>query len=336
MVVGNIIIGEPAACANLFVYPLYRTDPVKIDEDFITLEEAMEIDQVLVQEVGAGPQQAEAAEGEDEVLAQTGNAGTVNAVEVENLSEKPLYLLAGQVIVGGKQDRVIARDTIIASEEKVPVEVCCVEQGRWSPRKQAAGVQGGMVFCQVENSLITSEVKQVLQAKGKSGQCEVWAEVGAAASCVEAVSSTGTYNKVIEETRDSVEDSLEVLDKELKDRSGICGFLTCVNGRVETCDLFASPELLARFRDKLLRGYVQDAIQSPEDGELKEPTIESVKGFVAELMGSHDNGSILVQSDYARVDKIETPNLIGFSNLSDNLEITECEECVLHLNAYRK
>ena len=54
---------------------------------------------------------------------------------VLNTSNKPLYLMPGEVIYGGQQDRTIAKETIIPPGKKaVYLDVFCVEQGRWANR----------------------------------------------------------------------------------------------------------------------------------------------------------------------------------------------------------
>ena len=59
----------------------------------------------------------------------------VNRLMVTNNSGKTLVLIAGEIIVGGKQDRIVGEDCVIASSNKpVPVNVYCVEHGRWTER----------------------------------------------------------------------------------------------------------------------------------------------------------------------------------------------------------
>ena len=62
----------------------------------------------------------------------------VNRLMVLNQSGKPLYLMPGEIISGGQQDRTIAQEAILASSDKpVPIDVFCVEHGRWSGRALA-------------------------------------------------------------------------------------------------------------------------------------------------------------------------------------------------------
>jgi ARG and Rhodanese-Phosphatase-superfamily-associated Protein domain len=63
----------------------------------------------------------------------TGNA--VNELMIVNRSDKPLYLMPGEVIIGGSQDRTIGEELVIApGSEPTAIAVFCVEHGRWGGR----------------------------------------------------------------------------------------------------------------------------------------------------------------------------------------------------------
>ena len=63
---------------------------------------------------------------------------SVNQLMVVNRSDKPLYLMPGEIIIGGSQDRAIAEELVIApGSEPTAISVFCVEQGRWGRRERA-------------------------------------------------------------------------------------------------------------------------------------------------------------------------------------------------------
>ena len=56
----------------------------------------------------------------------------VNRLVLINNSDHPLLLLAGEVVTGGKQDRVIGVDRIVSPKSgPIDLSVFCVEPGRW-------------------------------------------------------------------------------------------------------------------------------------------------------------------------------------------------------------
>src|SRR4051812_38767521 len=56
----------------------------------------------------------------------------VDTLVVTNTADKPLLLLEGQILEGGWQNRMLARSSLVAARVAQPVDVVCVEAGRWS------------------------------------------------------------------------------------------------------------------------------------------------------------------------------------------------------------
>lgn len=95
--------------ASLAIYPIVADD-LAVTE-MLTLDEGLSAGLVSITERGQG---------------------TVNTVYVTNKSAKPLLILGGELIRGGKQDRVYEADVIVAPKSSQEVAVYCVEPGRWS------------------------------------------------------------------------------------------------------------------------------------------------------------------------------------------------------------
>jgi hypothetical protein len=60
------------------------------------------------------------------------NGGTVPVLHVRNGSDAPLFLVAGQLMRGGMQNRGLNADALIVAGATIAVPVTCVEAGRWS------------------------------------------------------------------------------------------------------------------------------------------------------------------------------------------------------------
>src|SRR5438552_7833147 len=57
---------------------------------------------------------------------------TVGSLQIENRSDRPLYLQEGERLQGGKQDRTIASSLVIPPKSgKTSVPTLCVEASRW-------------------------------------------------------------------------------------------------------------------------------------------------------------------------------------------------------------
>lgn len=112
-------VGGAKAFRNLALYPVYDR-AARDTRTYMTLDEGLKAKLVSVVEKGQG--------------------GEVNALFITNRAQKPLYLMGGEVVLGGQQDRVLGQDTVIpAGGKSVPVTVFCVEHGRWNGRAEFAG-----------------------------------------------------------------------------------------------------------------------------------------------------------------------------------------------------
>lgn len=109
-------LGTPHTFRNLTILPVYDST-ARSTNAYLTLDEGLRARTVRVHEAPGG--------------------GDVNTLYVTNRGKKPLYLMGGEVVLGGQQDRCLAQDQIIApGKKRVPVTVFCVEHGRWAGRSE--------------------------------------------------------------------------------------------------------------------------------------------------------------------------------------------------------
>src|SRR5262249_52472725 len=146
--IGNYRISGPYSHDNLTIFLIRGEDAIK-GKKFLTLKEAMEAGEVVVNETGS-----------------------VNELTIENLSPDELYIQSGEIVKGGKQDRVLAYDLIVPSKSGVvPITSFCVESGRWSKR----GNEETTRFNSSTDVVATKDLK--IAAKRKQDQNEVWQQV---------------------------------------------------------------------------------------------------------------------------------------------------------------
>lgn len=279
---------DPIRHGNLTVFPVVigKSYPTA---QFLTLDEGLRSGEVVVTEYGN-------VRGLIRGHAQPAirhDAAEVNRLVLINNSKRPLLLLAGEIVAGGKQDRVIGKDRIVPAEsDPVDLSVFCVEPGRWVATSQQFGASGAMYGNAGANSShgsvpapSTMMVQPSVRAKamGDKDQSQVWAEVKkqqvamaetvevtAAAPSVSAdeIRSTSSYARVMEnkEVREQVdamakpiEHNYQSLIKQLHDRNAV-GVVVAVNGRIIWADIFASSDLLEKYWPKLVRSYASEAV----------------------------------------------------------------------------
>ncbi len=121
---------SPIRSGNLTVFPVVGSKSYDTGE-FLTLDEGLRSGDVVVTEAGQARGLIRRRSGEPIVI-HPGRGAEVNQLVLVNNSKRPLLLLAGEIVTGGKQDRVIGKDRIVPAEsDPVDLSVFCVEPGRW-------------------------------------------------------------------------------------------------------------------------------------------------------------------------------------------------------------
>ncbi|MGA3104230.1 MAG: DUF6569 family protein [Terriglobales bacterium] len=164
---------SPIRSGNLTVFPVASNRSYDTVE-FLTLDEGLRSGDVVVTEAGQARGLIRRRPGDPIVIHPTQGA-EVNRLVLVNNSKRPLLLLAGEIVTGGKQDRVIGKDRIVPAEsDPVDLSVFCVEPGRWVAangqsdfRNVTAGASGGVLASPVVRS----------KAMGAKDQQQVWDSV---------------------------------------------------------------------------------------------------------------------------------------------------------------
>jgi hypothetical protein len=298
---------------NLTVFPVVTSKSYHTGE-FLTLDEGLRSGEVVVTEYGnvrglirRHPDPAVQREG-----------AQVSRLVLINNSKRPLLLLAGEIVTGGKQDRVIGKDRIVPAEsDPVDLSVFCVEPGRWVATSEQFGASGAMYGSTTGGPKAASSMTMMAQpsvrakAMADKDQNQVWAEVqkqreavmvAAAPSAASIIAGTSSYARVMENedvkqrvdaVAKPIEQNYQSLIKQLRDRNAV-GVVVAMNGRIIWADVFASTDLLEKYWPKLVRSYASEAVVTRakggeaiekqaqaflEDMEGRKETIESEPGI---------------------------------------------------------
>jgi len=206
----------------------------------------------------------------------------VNQLVLINRGKRPVILLAGELVSGGKQDRIIGKDRIVpVGAEPLPLDVFCVEHGRWT---------GSSSQFTASKTIVHPSVRE--QAAVEQKQTEVWAAVAGGSTArasaspsapaarissntlADAISSeapTQSYRKIYESRRvgGSVDSFVEQVQRRFaRATSGlkgerVVGVVVAYGGDVAWSDIFASGELFQQYWSKLLCSYAVEALARP-------------------------------------------------------------------------
>jgi hypothetical protein len=301
----------PIESGNLLLFPVVRTDgKSKVETPFITLDEGLKTGEVEVTEAGRARglvRPRGAAE------PQNSNAGDeVNTLVLVNHSKRPLLLLAGEVVTGGKQDRIVAKDRIVpADADPIDLSVFCIEPGRWT---ESSPVFGASDKSAAHSFMVQPEVRE--RAMVDRDQQRVWDSVHGAMSHMEAAAApspssgsggpmveaappmafgTTSYARMmqnpaisqkVDEAAAPVMKAREEVLAKLRDEHAV-GVVVAVRGEIVWADLFASTDLLARYWTKLVRSYAAESLTDGENHAA--PSVADAQHFLDMPSGGTEN-----------------------------------------------
>jgi hypothetical protein len=279
----------PIRQGNLTVFPVVVASS-RDTRDFLTLDEGLRSGEVVVTE--AGSVQPLIRRRNRPIPVHEG--AQVNQLVLVNNSKRPLLLLAGEIVTGGKQDRVIGKDRIVPAEsEPVDLGVFCVEPGRWVAKSTNFGVLGGnMAAPSVRMRAMKDKDQQQVWDSVRSAQSNIAKNIGGYdAQQVEATTSYAQVmeNRSVQRKLDDVAAPIErdysKLIRELRERNAV-GVVVAVDGEIIWADIFASTQLLEKYWPKLVRSYATEALVSQVKDRAV--SIKSAQAFVDRLDGNHE------------------------------------------------
>jgi len=265
-------VSGPFTHENLALY--FAHGPSKPGPVPLTLQEALAKGTVLVHETG-----------------------DVNRLVIDNRGEDEVFVQAGEIVKGGKQDRVLTISMLLPKHSgPVPIGAYCVEQGRWERR----GKEDASRFSSSETAMPSRKAKIAMKMpsadtgpiRGQTGgrQTDVWRDVadtqsklannlGAPVTAPESRSSLqlSLENKQVRERIAAFVTALKPLIEKAPDS---LGFAFAVNGVLNSADLYPSHGLFVKLWPKLLDAAVTEAIAEKTGKTETPPTPEKVLAFL--------------------------------------------------------
>src|ERR1041384_7976713 len=273
---GDWRILDPVTYENISVFPVV-TSYGQDTSAFLTLEEGLATGEVVVRERGS-EEMVRGRDGRPVYIPQPTGA-SVNQLVLLNRSKRPLLLLAGELVSGGKQDRVIGKDRIVpVGAPPLPLDVFCVEHGRWTGSSQFAAALTIVHPSVREKAAVDQKQTEVWDAV-RSGTTAKAAPSAPAPqihaysiqSAIDGHAHTEAYEKIYQSSAVGV--SIDDFVAEVRRRfasatSGlkgerVVGVVVAYGGEVAWSDIFASGDLFDHYWHKLLRSYAVEALARP-------------------------------------------------------------------------
>ena len=308
---------KPIESGNLLLFPVVRnTGKAPGETPFITLDEGIRSGEVEVTEagrvrglvrprgtVGIPPYHDGRFRSYPEYPHNYSSGAEVNTLVLVNRSKRPLLLLAGEIVTGGKQDRIVAKDRIVpGGADPIDISVFCIEPGRWTESSPTFGTSaktpsdGFMVQPTVrEQAMVTKNQQQVWNSvSGAISQMEMavapepstafdggragemrYRSLGTS-SYAKAMQSSAVSKKVDEAVAPVMKSRDQVL-AQLRQEHAV-GVVVAVRGELVWADLFASTDLLSRYWAKLVRSYAAESLS--QGATQAAPTMGDAQHFL--------------------------------------------------------
>ena len=274
---------------NLAIYLIHRegTDDSPVP---LTLGEAMEQDLVKVIETG-----------------------NVEELVLRNLGDREVFIQSGDIVKGGKQDRVLTVSMIVPpNSADIPIGAFCVEYGRWSGRGQEKATAFSMstarlpskagkiaIVKRVQREIVPGDDRVASQPRLRQRSDEASLQEQVWDSVREVQMNLGQAMKrdvADERSRSSLQLSLEnaalasalgeyeaALSELPQEHPDAVGYVFAINGRINSGDEFGNAGLFRKLWPRQLNAAATEAIGEENASIGKQPTLAEVAAFIDEV-----------------------------------------------------
>jgi hypothetical protein len=241
--------------------------------------------------------------------------GDVNELKVENTGSEDVFIQAGDIVKGGKQDRVLTLSFVLPPKSgEVGLAAFCVEQGRWSAR----GGENVMGFASAGEAMPSRSARMVMARRaaptataaldgGSSdtyeAQREVWKSVSdiqeklssnLGAPVTASASATSLQlsleNEKLQKARADYTSALQGTGEGKED---IVGYALAINGRIVSADVYPSNGLFRKMWTKQLAAGVTEAVGEAHDKREAPPAKDAVAAFLQTPAGAQARDEVV-------------------------------------------
>ena len=250
----QVRVGQPVRYQTLSVFPLFDGSMTPVE--------------YTLSDVGIGSGCV--------IVEEVSETGSVPDLLVENRGDVRVLFLEGEQLVGAKQNRILNTSVLIAAHSKIKIPVSCVEQGRWRYRSRLFGSSSSHSSSKLRYFLKMSVSKSVKAKRGhRSDQGKVWEEV---ARQQEAL-GTSSPSSAMADTFQAYEGRIAEFKEKLGYVDGASGLAVAVGKKIVAVDLFDKVTTCQKVWERLMTGYVLDALEAAADqGQAEAADVERLLG----------------------------------------------------------
>ncbi len=288
-VVERVTVLPGRAFKDLTVFPL-RTRQVQDETAYLSLAEGLESQKLVLTEK---------------------EQGEVRVLLAHNGGSRPVLMLAGEMVTGGKQNRILREDVLLEpGSGPVELPVYCGEKGRWERSRRSFGGAPFVAAFGVRSAALR-----------KAPQAEVWRNIERCRREAGLMAPEGDLQAVqsSETVRRRIEPYAQQVERDWPRRT--MGLAVARGSRIVAADIFCNPAVFSKHRRRLLESYAMRCLQAGPraDRHRREGGISSRQmveiflrgvvggslhrraaaggGFLLEAAGPHGRGTALCRRE---------------------------------------
>ena len=248
----------------LFAIRLLQAQEITYDNVYVDYDSAMEYKNLRIipirpkQGFGSGAPKAislsQAIKQGIAVVSERGTASTENVhfLRINNHSDQTIFISSGELISGGRQDRMVTRDTLLEPNGRDQyISVMCVEELRWSDKEKKFSYE----------NFANPELRRVLDVN--KNQVLIWQEITKQLGSGNINSKSSAYlSRYADKKMLQLNDEYyRYFQEKFKSGDSSMVGIVCMSGeKVIGSDIFASRNLFFNQLDPLLKGYCDEAV----------------------------------------------------------------------------
>ena len=298
--VDKVFLGEPAIHGQMAMYPLL--DKEDSAANYLTLDESICKGYAHITEID--------------------QSGNVPELKFKNISDKRIFLMEGEELLGAKQNRTLNLSILAPAEKEIIIPVTCVESGRWSYDSERFNSSDRVHFSKGRREKMESvSCSMCIDNSARADQGAVWEEISSKALRMKTFSSTNSMGDIFEKHKYRLSDYVKAFNA-IENQAGM---LVMVGDDITGLDLFSNKHTLKKLMPKLVRSFALDAIELNTNKQYQ-PRVEHAEdllGKATTAMASFHKGI----GDGINL-RLQNETVIGGALALDKQ--------VIHLSAFRK
>ena len=194
-------------------------------------------------------------------ITETSPTGEVPFLLLNNTGDKPIIILDGEEVVGGKQNRIINTTLVILSNRKLKIPVSCIQAGRWQHQRAYFDSAGSVFRARsraVQKATVTASVRE--RESFRSDQRAVWDEVCMSLHELGVNSATSDFR----EGRERVAHRLEEFVDAIRPAASQIGSIFINAQGVLGLEMLGTPVLFSQVCQKVTRSFAFEVLSAPD------------------------------------------------------------------------